>query len=100
MLQEEEESKMNKLTFEEVMDRYEGIINGEFEFPYFSSYYITDNNCNGIKEKPYKLECLCVVPFAPDSKNENNKYVLSEEQKQIYKNRLIETFNKKNIYSF
>ena len=31
---------------------------------------------------------------------ENNKYILSEEQKTKFKNILIETFNKENIYLF
>lgn len=89
---------MKKLTFEELMDRYEEIVNGEYEFPSFSSYYVTDNDCDGIKEKPYKLKSLWLVPIAPHSKNENGKYILSEEQKTKFKNILIETFNKENIY--
>ena len=35
-----------------------------------------------------------------DSKNENNKYILSTEQKEKFKNILIETFNKENMYLF
>ena len=91
---------MKKLTFKEVMDKYEEIANGEYEFPSFSSYYITDNDCDGINEKPYKLKCLWVVPFFPKNKNKNNKYILSEEQKTNFKNTLIETFNKENMYLF
>lgn len=95
---------MKKLTFEEVMDRYEELVNDEYEFPCFSSYYVTDNGCDGTKEKPYKLKCLfkCfwLVPINPYSKNENNKYILSEEQKTKFKNILIETFNKENMYLF
>ena len=30
---------MKKLTFEEVMNRYEDLVNDEYEFPSFSSYY-------------------------------------------------------------
>ena len=91
---------MKKLTFEEVMDRYEELVNNEYEFPSFSFFYITDNGSNGTKEKPYKLKCLWLVPIALYSKNENNKYILSEEQKTIFKNILIETFNKENMYLF
>lgn len=91
---------MKKLTFEEVMDRYEEMVNTEYEFPSFSAYYLTDKDCDGTKEKPFKLKCLWLVPIAPYSKNENNKYVLSEEQKTKFKNILIETFNKENIYLF
>ena len=89
---------MKKLTFEEVINRYEEIINGEYEFPSFCSYYVTDNDCDSTKEKPYKFKCLWFVPIP--SKNENNKFVLSEEQKTKFKNILIETFNKENIYLF
>ena len=89
---------MKKLTFEEVMDRYEEMVNTEYEFPSFSAYYLTDKDCDGTKEKPYKLKCLWLVLIALYSKNENNKYVLSEEQKTKFKNILIETFNKENIY--
>lgn len=89
---------MKRLTFEEVIDRYEELVNNEYEFPSFSSYYVTDNACDGIKEKPYKLKCLWFVPIALCNKNENNKYVLSKEQKTNFKNILIETFNKENIY--
>ena len=91
------EEKPRKLTFEEVMNRYEEMINDEYDFPLFSSYYITDND---IKGKPYKLKFLWFTPIPPHSRNENNKYVLSEEQKANFKNILIETFNKENIYSF
>lgn len=91
---------MKKLTFEELIDRYDELVNTEYEFPSFSSYYVTDNGCNGTKEKPYKLKCLWLVPIVPYSKNENNKYILSEEQKTNFKNILIETFNKENIYLF
>jgi hypothetical protein len=89
---------MKKLTFEEVMHRYEELVNDEYEFPSFSSYYITDNDCDGTNEKPYKLKCLWLVPISPQSKNENNKYILSEEQKTNFKNILMETFNKENMY--
>lgn len=91
---------MKKLTFEEVMDRYEELVNDEYEFPSFSSYYVTDNGCDGTKKKPYKLKCLWLVPIALYSKNENNKYILSEEQKTNFKNILIETFNTENMYLF
>lgn len=91
---------MKRLTFEEVMDRYEELVNDEYEFPSFSSYYVTDNDCDCTKEKPYKLKCLWFVPIAPQSKKENNKYILSEEQKINFKNILIETFNKENMYLF
>jgi hypothetical protein len=91
---------MKKLTFEEVMNRYEELVNNEYEFPSFSSYYVTDSDCDGTKEKPYKLKCLLFVPISPQSKNKNNKYFLSEEQKTNFKNILIETFNKENIYLF
>ena len=91
---------MKKLTFEEVIDKYEEIVNDEYEFPSFCSYYVTDNDCDGTKEKPYKLKSLWLVPIAPQSKNKNNKYILSEEQKTKFKNILIETFNKENIYWF
>ena len=89
---------MKKLTFEEVMNRYEEMVNTEYEFPSFSAYYLTDKDCDSTKEKPYKLKCLWTVPIAPYSKNENNKYVLSEEQKTKFKNMLIEAFTKENIY--
>ena len=89
---------MRKLTFEEVMDRYEELVNDEYEFPSFSSYYVTDNDCDETNEKPYKLKCLWLVPISPQSKNENNKYILSEEQKTNFKNILMETFNKENMY--
>ena len=95
-----EKKNMKKLTFEEVMDRYEELVNSEYEFPSFSSYYLTDNGCDDTKEKPYKLKCLWLVPISPQSKNENNKYVLSEEQKTNFKNILIETFHKENMYLF
>ena len=89
---------MKKLTFEEVMGRYEELVNKEYEFPSFSAYYLTDKDCDSTKEKPYTLKCLWTVPIAPYSTNENNKYVLSEEQKTKFKNILIETFNKENMY--
>lgn len=94
---------MKKLTFEEVIDRYEEKVNREYEFPFFGSYYITDTGCDGIKEKLYKVKLLLHFPLTPissQSKNENNKYILSEEQKTEFKNMLIETFNKENIYLF
>lgn len=87
------------MTFEEVMNRYEELVNNEYEFPSFASYYVTDTRCDGAK-KPYKLKSLLLVPIYPQSKNENNKYILSEEQKINFKNILIETFNKENIYLF
>ena len=87
------------MTFEEVMNRYEELVNNEYEFPSFASYYVTDTGCDGTK-KPYKLKSLLLVPIYPQSKNENNKYILSEEQKINFKNILIETFNKENIYLF
>ena len=90
---------MKKMTFEEVMNRYEELVNNEYEFPSFASYYVTDTGCDGTK-KPYKLKSLLLVPIYPQSKNENNKYILSEEQKINFKNILIETFNKENIYLF
>lgn len=96
----EKEKNIKKLTFEEVIDRYEELVNDEYEFPSFSSYYVTDTGCEGTNGKPYKLKCLWVVPIAQYSKNENNKYVLSEEQKTKFKNILIETFNKENMYLF
>lgn len=37
---------MKKLTFEEVMNRYEDLVNDEYEFPSFSSYYLTDKDCD------------------------------------------------------
>ena len=91
---------MKKLTFEEVMDRYEEIVNDEYEFPSFSSYYVTDNDCDGTNERPYKLKCLWIVPISPQSKNKNNKYILSQEQKTNFENILIEAFNKENMYLF
>ena len=91
---------MKKFTFEEVMNRYEDLVNDEYEFPSFSSYYLTDKDCDGTKEKPYKLKCLWLVPISPQNKNKNNKYILSEEQKTKFKNILIETFNKENMYLF
>ena len=91
---------MKKLTFVVVLIRYDELVNDDYEFPSFSSYYVIDNGCNGTKEKPYKLKCLWLVPIAPDSKNENNRYVLSEEQKIKFKNILIETFNKENMFLF
>ena len=87
------------MTFKEVMNRYEELVNNEYEFPSFASYYVTDTGCDGAK-KPYKLKSLLLVPIDPQSKNENNKYILSEEQKINFKNILIETFNKENIYLF
>ena len=89
---------MEKFTLEEVMEKYEEIVNGEYESPSFSSYYITDNDCSGTKRKPYKLKSLWLVPIPPQSKSKNNKYILSEEQKTNFKNILTETFNKENIY--
>ena len=47
-----------------------------------------------------EIKCLWIVPISPQSKNKNNKYILSEEQKTNFKNILIETFNKENIYLF
>ena len=92
--------EMQKLSFNDLMNRYEEIINSEFNFPSFCSYYVTDNDCDGTKEKPYKLKCLWLAPIPTKSKNDNNKYVLSEEQKIKFKNILIETFNKENMYLF
>ena len=40
---------MKKLTFEEVMGRYEELVNKEYEFPSFSAYYLTDKDCDGTK---------------------------------------------------
>jgi hypothetical protein len=92
------EEKLRKLTFEEVMNRYEEMVNDEYDFPLFSSYYVTDNDCDGAKEKPYELKSLWFAPIPLHSKNENNKYVLLREQKANFENTLIETFNKENIY--
>ena len=89
---------MEKLTFEELMKRYEELTNAEYDFPAFSSFYITDNGCDGSKERPYKLELLWNTPISPHDKNKNNKYVLSKEQKEKFRKILIETFNKKNMY--
>ena len=91
---------MKKLTFEEVMDIYGEMANGEYEFPAFSAFYLTDNGCVGTKEEKYKIKSLWIVPIPPYSKNGNNKYVLSEEQKTKFKNILIETYNKENMYLF
>ncbi len=46
---------MKKLTFEEVMNRYDELVNDDYEFPSFSSYYVTDNGCNGTKENRINL---------------------------------------------
>ena len=91
---------MKKLTFEEVMGRYEELVNDEYEFPSFAAYYATDSDCDCTKEKPYKIKCLWLVPISPQNKNKNNKYFLSEEQKTKFKNALIETFYKENMYLF
>jgi len=90
-----EEEKPRKLTFGEVMNRYEEMVNGEYDFPLFSSFYVTDNTAKG---KPCIIKFLWLTQIPPHSRNENNKYVLSEGQKAIFKNKLIETFNKENIY--
>ena len=37
------------MTFKEVMNRYEELVNNEYEFPSFASYYITDTGCDGTK---------------------------------------------------
>jgi len=95
-----EKENMKKLTFEEAMTIYEKLANDEYDFPSFSAYYLTDTDCDGTKEKPYKLKCLWLVPISPHSKNENNKYILSEVQKTKFKNILIETFNKENMFWF
>ena len=91
---------MEKLTFEKVMRRYEELVNAEYDFPSFSSYYYTDNDCDGSKEKPYKLKSLWITPLYPKNKNKNGKFTLSSEQKEKFKNILIETFNKENMYLF
>lgn len=91
---------MKKLCLGKIIDRYEELVNTEYEFPCFSSYYVTDNDGDNAKEMPYKLKCLWFIPIAPHSKNENDKYILSEEQKTKFKNILIETFNKENMYIF
>lgn len=94
---------MKKLTFEEVMGSYEEKVNSEYEYPFFCSYYITDYSCDDTKENIYQVKCLWHVPLIPiasQSKNKNNKYILSEEQKTEFKNLLIETFNKESIYMF
>ena len=59
---------MKKLTFEEVVAKYEELDNDEYEFPSFSSYYVTDNDCDGTK-KPYELKCLWLVPVAFNREN-------------------------------
>ena len=89
------EEKPRKLAFEEVMNRYEEMVNDEYDFPFFASYYVTDSTT---KEEPYELKILWFAPIPLHSKNENNKYVLLREQKANFKNVLIATFNKGNIY--
>ena len=73
---------MKKLTFEEIMDRYEELVNDEYEFPSFSSYYVTDNDCDGTKEKPYKLKCLCFVLIAPKNKKKKTINIFYQKNKK------------------
>lgn len=85
------------LTFSEVMIKCEEIVNAEYKHPSFFSYYVTDNDCKGTKEKPYAIKCLCSFPLIYCN-NKNNKFTLSEEQKLKYKQMLIWLFDKEKIY--
>ena len=89
--------EIQKLTFNELINRCKELINAEYDFPSFSAFYYTDNGCDGSKKKPYKLKILWITPLCPKP-NENGKFTLSLEQKRIFKNMLLETFNKENIY--
>lgn len=87
-----------KLTFDEVMARYEELANRECDYRVFDSWYLTDNDGDNRDEKPYKVKNLyCACPL--DTRTENKKFVLSQEQKEKLKNIIIEKFNKENIYS-
>lgn len=88
---------MKKLTFEQILERYREIIAQELDRPYFNFFYITDNNCEGTKEKPFKLKLLCSY-ILPLTKNENGKYQLVEEEKIDFLLKLIETYKKEKIY--
>ena len=73
---------MKKLTFEEAMNRYEDLVNDEYEFPSFSSYYLTDKDCDGTKEKPYKLKCLWLVPISLQNKTRIINIFYQKNKKQ------------------
>lgn len=82
------------------MLRYEEMVNAEYDFPSFAAYYVTDNDCNGSVEKPFKLKSLCLYCLNPFHPNENGKYELSLEQKLDLKEKVLNTFNKENMYMF
>ena len=89
---------MDKLTFEELMERYTELVNAEYDAPVFASYYVTDTDSDGTKEKPYKLKLLWLTPLNFFNKTTNGKYTLSLEQREKFQYLLVETFNKENIY--
>lgn len=87
--------ELRKLTYDEIIQKYNEVISKEYDKNGFSAFYITDSNDN---KKPYKLKWLCTYLFYPVDKNSNGKYEVNNETKETFKKLLINTFNKENIY--
>ena len=88
---------MDKLTLTSLFKRYNELISQEHDFPAVTVYYISDNNCLGTKEKPYKVKMLCSYLLSFE-KNKNGKFELTVEQKDKFRILLLETYRKENIY--
>lgn len=88
---------MQKFDYDNLIIRYNELISQEHDFPAFTVYYISDNNCLGTKEKPYKVKMLCSY-LLPIQKNKNGKFELTIEQKEKFRTLLLETYHKENIY--
>ena len=76
---------MDKLTLTSLFKRYNELISQEHDFLAFTVYYISDNNCLGTKENPYKVKMLCSY-LLPIQKNKNGKFELTIEQKEKFFN--------------
>lgn len=100
VLKGEKRIDMEKPTLNRIMQRYEEMVNSEYDFPSFAAYYVTDNDCNGSTEKPFKVKSLCLYCLNPFQPNKNGKYEFSKEQKLDLKEKILNTFNKENMYMF
>jgi len=87
--------ELRKLTYDEIIQKYNEVISKEYDKNGFSAFYITDSDDN---KKQYKLKWLCTYLFYPVDKNSNGKYEFNNEKKESLKKVLINIFNKENIY--
>ena len=89
---------LKKLSYEEVMDKYNELVNMEYDKPVCTLIYITDNDNDNKDKVPYKANWVYWAPIYPCNMNENNKFILSQEQKDKIKHSLNIIFEKENIY--